>query len=63
MEIAPILNLLKDLDERRMVLVDYLDYPTKKTDSRKCRELEDPVFGTIRITRRIGRERASLSRW
>lgn len=62
MEIAPILNLLKDLDERRLVLVDYLDYPTKKDRLEEVsRELEDPsVWDDPDHAQQLGRERASL---
>ncbi|MGB0957734.1 MAG: PCRF domain-containing protein, partial [Litorivicinus sp.] len=62
MEIAPILNQLKDLDERRAVLVDYLDYPVKKERLEEVsRELEAPsVWDDPDNAQALGRERASL---
>lgn len=62
MEIAPILNQLKDLDERRQVLVDYLDYPNKKERLEEVsRELEDPsVWDNPEHAQALGRERSSL---
>ncbi|MGB0965542.1 MAG: peptide chain release factor 2 [Litorivicinus sp.] len=62
MEIAPIVNLLKDLDERRLVLVDYLDYPVKKDRLEEVsRELEDPkVWDNPEHAQALGKERSNL---
>ena len=61
MEIAPILNLLKDLDERRLVLVDYPTTRQKDRLEEASRELEDPsVWDDPDHAQQLGRERASL---
>ena len=63
MEIAPILNLLKELDERRLVLVDYLDYPTKKDRLEEVsRELEAPkVWDDPVHAQALGRDAAQAA--
>ena len=62
MEINPILNSLKDIEERTKVLRNYLEYDTKRERLEEVeRELEDPgVWNNPDNAQQLGRERANL---